>query len=338
MPEYQHKVAEHEQGMRLDVLLAALDGVPSRAEASRRIEEGDVVLNDVVVTLKKHPVRAGDMLSYRIEVKQPITLEAEDIALDIRYEDEDIIVLSKQAGLVVHPADGHSSGTLVNALIAHCGYGNLALLQGDDRPGIVHRLDKDTSGLMLIAKRNTAGKVLQDDIRSKDIKRCYIALLHGIIAPDTGLIDAPLTRATAERPRIVVSQLNKARESVTTFSVLERFEAGAYDDGFTLVECELHTGRTHQIRVHMEYIGHPCVGDQLYGPQGRVKAQCGLTRQFLHSWHLRFTHPCTGALHELFDPLPAVLSDVLHALSSQSRGRTQAGEDILTALMPLRNE
>jgi len=333
MPDYLHTVLPHEQGMRLDVLLASLDGIPSRSEAAKRIEQGDVAINGVFINEKKRIVLAGDDLSYRIEVKQPITLEAEDIALDIRYEDDDIIVISKQAGLVVHPADGHASGTLVNALIAHCGYENLALLQGDDRPGIVHRLDKDTTGLMLIAKRNTAGKILQDDIRSKDIQRRYFALVHGIIAPDTGFINAPLTRSTTERPRIVVSDNLSARESITTFSVLERFEAGIYDDGFTLVECELHTGRTHQIRVHMEYIGHACVGDQLYGPQNRVKAQYGLTRQFLHSWHLFFRHPVTKESCEFFDPLPYDLATFLKELSQQSRGRTSAG-DLLIAASP----
>jgi len=326
--EFHHIVARHEQGMRLDAILATLKGVGSRGEAVRLIEQGEVTLNGAVATLKKRLVLEGDRLSYCVKPEQPLSLKGEEIELDIRYEDDDLLVLSKQAGLVVHPAHGHTSGTLVNALIAYCGYSNLALLQGADRPGIVHRLDKDTSGLMLIAKRDEPGLVLQDGIRTKNVERRYLALVHGIIAPDTGLIDAPLTRGGVDRPKIVVTNAADARQSVTTFAVLERFDADRYDDGYTLLECKLHTGRTHQIRAHMEYIGHACVGDPLYGPQSRPKAQCGLTRQFLHSWYLSFTHPSKGEAMEFTDPLPAVLADILAALASFSRGRTAAGENL----------
>ncbi|MDR2714848.1 MAG: RluA family pseudouridine synthase [Coriobacteriales bacterium] len=332
MPEYFHTVGAQEHGMRLDALLATLDGLASRSEAVRLIEAGEVSLNNNPLTEKKYLVAEGEELSYQIDVKQPIMLQGEDIELDIRYEDDDLIVLSKQADLVVHPAGSYFSGTLVNALIAHCGYDNLALLQGDDRPGIVHRLDKDTTGLMLAAKRQAAGLTLQEGIRAKEVKRHYLALVHGIIAPDTGLIDAPLTRGTFERQKIVVGQGPRARESITSFTVLERFDAGTHDDGYTLIECELHTGRTHQIRAHAEYIGHACVGDPVYGAQNRPKAQRGLNRQFLHSWHLSFQHPSTKETCEFFDILPADLAQVLDELEPLSRGRTAASNRVFEVL------
>ncbi|MCL1847440.1 MAG: RluA family pseudouridine synthase [Coriobacteriia bacterium] len=324
MPLHKHVVTQVEQGTRLDVLLSGLEGVASRSAAVKLIEQGDVTLNEQTVT-KKHIVVAGDRITYRLEPPQPLGLIAEQIPLDIRYEDADLIVLSKQAGLVCHPAHGHESGTLVNALIAHCGYGNLAQLQGDDRPGIVHRLDKDTSGLMLVAKTDEAGLLLQDGIRSKAIDRRYLALVHGPIASDTGLIDAPLARGTTDRQRMVVSDAPTSKPSVTTFSVLERFEAGRFDDGFTLIECKLFTGRTHQIRVHLDYINHPCVGDPLYGSSNRPKAQLGLDRQFLHSYKLEFTHPLTGEELLFTDPLPADLQAALAQIESKSlaRGKQQ---------------
>ena len=328
MAEHYHRVLPGEQGMRLDALLASLVEVSSRSEAVRLVEQGKVTLNQDMVTSKKRLVLEGDEIVFSIERICPPTLQGEDIALDIRYEDDSLIVLSKQAGLVIHPAHGHESGTLVNALVAYCGYNNLALLQGDDRPGIVHRLDKDTSGLMLAAKNNRVGSKLQDDIRTKNMERYYIALVHGTIAPDTGLVDAPLARGGVDRQRIVVKDDFSARQSVTTFTVLERFDATRFDDGFTLLDCKLHTGRTHQIRVHMEYIGHPLVGDPLYGPQNRPKAQHGLSRQFLHSWRLCFTHPDTGEEMEFFDPLPDDLQQVLEDIESYSRGRTEAGNTL----------
>jgi 23S rRNA pseudouridine1911/1915/1917 synthase len=324
MPRYEHVVGADEQGQRMDALLATLEGVVSRAAAVRLIEQGAATLNGEPTT-KKRVVVAGDALSYDVTPQAPPKLVAEAIPLDIRYEDDDLIVLSKQAGLVCHPSTGHESGTLVNALIAHCGYGNLALLQGEDRPGIVHRLDKDTTGLMLAAKTNEAGLTLQDGIRSKAIDRRYLALVHGYIAPDTGLIDAPLSRGHAERHRMVVADGAGSRSSVTTFTVLERFEAGRFDDGYTLIECKLFTGRTHQIRTHLDYIGHACVGDMLYGTQDRPKAQLGLERQFLHSYRLEFTHPRSGEPLSFYDPLPPDLAEALTRIEGESMGRTAAG-------------
>ena len=325
---YEHIISTSEQGRRLDVILAELEGIPSRSFAVRLIEQGDVALNNQPTT-KKHIALAGDSISYRIKPSQPSQLIAEHIPLDIRFEDDSLIVLSKQIGLVCHPSYGHESGTLVNALIAHCGYDNLAKLQGDDRPGIVHRLDKDTSGLMLVAKTDDVGLILQDEIRTKAIDRRYLALAHGYIAPDSGLIDAPIVRGGADRQRMVIGDTANSRSSVTTFEVFERFEAGRFDNGYTLIECRLFTGRTHQIRVHLDHIGHSCVGDPLYGQTNRPKAQLGLTRQFLHSYRLEFTHPKTGENLLLVDPLPPDLEEALENIEGESMGRTEASKRYL---------
>ncbi len=324
MPEYSHIVKAEEKGKRIDILLSMLPGVDSRMSAVRMIEDGAVELNGTVTTTKKRIVCEGDRLAYVVTLQAPVELTGEYLPLDIRYEDDDLIVLSKQAGMVCHPAKGHRSGTLVNALIAHCGYGNLAPLQGEDRPGIVHRLDKDTSGLMLVAKTDVAGRLLQEGIQVKSIDRRYLALAHGYIAPDTGLIDAPISRGDSDRQRMVVSDSASARLSVTTFTVLDRFEAGRHDDGYTFLECKLYTGRTHQIRVHLNYIGHPCVGDPLYG-KGSVKAQLGLDRQFLHSYRLVFDHPISREHLEFTDPLPRDLQQALSSIQEGSMGRTVAG-------------
>jgi 23S rRNA pseudouridine1911/1915/1917 synthase len=330
MPRFSHIVTELEEGSRLDSLLASLAGVDSRSGAVRLIEGGAVLVNGREANSKKRVLQSGDSIDFTVEMQAPPTLEGENIPLDIRFEDDDFIVLSKEAGIVCHPSLGHESGTLVNALIAHCGYTNLAQMQGEDRPGIVHRLDKDTTGLMLVAKSDAAGRLLQDDIRIRNVDRRYLALVHGYIAPETGLIDAPIARGEQERIRMVVSDTPSARQSVTTFTVLERFEAGRFDDGYTLVECKLYTGRTHQIRVHMNYIAHPCVGDPLYGASNRPKAQLGLTRQFLHSYRLALSHPLTGESLEFIDPLPADLLAAFQSIEGDSLGRTKAGEEVFS--------
>jgi len=316
MASYTHIVTPAEQGSRIDALLASFQEVASRGEAVRLLESGQVLLNNQQHTAKKRVVLAGDVIAYTVHPAADQQLNAEYIELDIRYEDEYLIVLSKAAGMVVHPSQGHEEGTLVNALLHHCGYENLALLQGEDRPGIVHRLDKDTSGLMLVAKNEQAGLALQEGIRTRNVERRYLTLVHGYIAPETGLIDAPITRGSIERMRMVVGEGPSAREAITTFSVLDRFEAGANDDGYSYLECKLYTGRTHQIRVHMDYIGHPCVGDAVYGRLGPA-AQLGLTRQFLHSWQLNFTHPITGEALEFKDELPADLAAALASLADR---------------------
>jgi 23S rRNA pseudouridine1911/1915/1917 synthase len=254
----------------------------------------------------------------------------EEIPLDIRFEDAHLIVLSKPAGLVVHPARGHASGTLVHALLAHTE--DLGSQSGEERPGIVHRLDKDTSGLMMVAKDDETQVALAEALKLRSIERRYVALVHGYIAPDSGLIDAPIDRHPKDRTRMAVSGHGTAKQSVTTFRVLERFSAGAHDDGYTRVECKLYTGRTHQIRVHMQYIHHPVVGDPLYGRR-RPKADLGLERQFLHAYRLAFDHPVTGERIDLVDPLPPDLAERLRRLEESSMGRTAAGDEVVPIVL-----
>ncbi len=325
---YEHVVADHEQGLRLDALLGGLDFLPSRSAAARLIDEG-LVLVEGRPEAKRYAVRAGERIEVEVPPYDRGDLVPEDIPLDIRFEDQHMIVLSKQAGLVVHPAQGHWSGTLVHALLAHSD--DLGSLQGEDRPGIVHRLDKDTTGLMMVAKNDEAQVRLQEAIKIRSVDRRYITLVHGWIAPDTGLVDAPLARDPRDRMRMHVSDRLDAKQSVTTFRVLERFEAGAHDDGFTLLECKLYTGRTHQIRVHMAYIKHPCVGDQLYG-YCRPKADLGLERQFLHAYRLELEHPITGEQLAFIDPPPADLQTRLDSIADLSTGRTDAGREIFAML------
>lgn len=322
-------------GERLDSLLAARACFASRSAAARAIESGNVFVNGANV-VKKYAVAAGDVIVYQEEEEVeagPVT--GQPIDLDIRFEDDDLIVLSKQIGLVCHPSVDHADGTLVNALIYHCGADHLCNVQGeDDRLGIVHRLDRDTSGLMLAAKTDAAGYALMEDIRDRAVDRHYLALVHGVIASDTGMIDAPIARSANERTRMAVRDVPSARDAVTTFRVLERFEPRQHDDGYTLIDCKLFTGRTHQIRVHMQYAKHPLVGDPVYTANGPkdARAQLGLKRQFLHSFRIRFIHPETSEELEFADNLPRDLGEALRSLGDRSRGMTDAGREVAALL------
>lgn len=323
---YQAGAAD--EGTRLDALLAACGAYASRSQAAAYVEEGKVFVNGQTVA-KKHAVHAGDTIVYEAS-EEPVrsALRGEDIPLDIRYEDEDLLVIAKQASLVCHPSQDHWDGTLVNALIYHCGADHLCNVQGeDDRLGIVHRLDRDTTGLMLAAKTDEAGGALMDDIRDRVVDRHYLTLVHGVIPHETGMVDAPIARAASERTRMAVSDAPSARDAITTFKVLERFEPGAKDDGYTLLDCKLFTGRTHQIRVHMSYIKHACVGDPVYGA-GRENVQLGLDRQFLHSYRLEFDHPITKEHLAFKDALPDDLHAALCQIDDRSRGLTEAGEEL----------
>ena len=322
-------------GERLDSLLAARACFASRSAAARAIESGNVFVNGANV-VKKYAVAAGDVIVYQEEEEVeagPVT--GQPIDLDIRFENDDLIVLSKQIGLVCHPSVDHADGTLVNALIYHCGADHLCNVQGeDDRLGIVHRLDRDTSGLMLAAKTDAAGYALMEDIRDRAVDRHYLALVHGVIAPDTGMIDAPIARSANERTRMAVRDVPSARDAVTTFRVLERFEPRQHDDGYTLIDCKLFTGRTHQIRVHMQDAKHPLVGDPVYTANGPkdARAQLGLKRQFLHSFRIRFIHPETSEELEFADNLPRDLDEALRSLGDRSRGMTDAGREVAVLL------
>ncbi len=323
-------------GMRLDAFLATGPDMPSRSACARLVETGAVTINGTSATSKSEKVLLGDRVSVIVEAPDPdaapgLLAPNPYIPLDVRYEDAYLIVLSKQAGLVCHPSPGHVDDTLANALVAHCGYDHLGHLQGDDRPGIVHRLDMDTSGLMLAAKDDPTQKALQDLIRLRVLDRRYVTLVQGYVAADEGTITTGIARSTRDRLRMAVSDAPGAREAITTFRVLERYEAGRRDDGYTLLECHLYTGRTHQIRVHMRHIGHQVVGDPLYG-RGDLRQNLGLQRQFLHSWHVAFDHPVTGEPIVLADRLPEDLLDVLESIQATSMGRTTAGSEICPQL------
>ena len=330
-----HVATAGDAGARIDALLAARGFYPSRSAAARAVEEGRVLVNGAPVA-KRQCVRAGDAVVYEVEdAPEPTPLAAQPIDLDVRYEDGHVLVLSKQAGLVCHPSVDHEDGTLVNALIHRCGAQNLCDVQGErDRLGIVHRLDRDTSGLMLAAKDDECGLALMEAIRARAVDRRYLALVHGVVAHDTGMIDAPIARSAGERTRMAVRDVPSAREAVTTFRVLERFDHGEFDDGYTLVDCKLFTGRTHQIRVHMQYTKHPVVGDPVYDAHAPrdPEAQLGLERQFLHSFRLEFAHPATGEELSFADGLPRDLERALAGLAGRSRGRTSAGEEVFALL------
>jgi len=325
-----HTVHGDEGGGRIDVLIAEIGLLPSRALVQKLIERNCVRVNGQTVT-KRYKPRSGDRITIEMPPMESSELIAEDIALDIRFEDEYLIVLSKAAGMVVHPAHGHWSGTLVHALLGHSD--DLGTLAGEERPGIVHRLDKDTSGLMIVAKNDDVQRALQSAIKQRIVDRRYVTLVHGRIVPDTGLIDAPIGRHPKEPRKMWVSDAAGARQAVTSFRTLERFEAGGLDDGYTLVECKLQTGRTHQIRVHMAYIQHPVVGDPLYGRR-RIREDLGLERQFLHSYSLAFDHPVTGERIALLEPLPPDLAGALRGIADRSDGRTEVGDELVPIVLP----
>ncbi|WP_165249144.1 RluA family pseudouridine synthase [Adlercreutzia sp. ZJ141] len=330
-----HTVRREQAGDRLDSLLSAVGAYSSRSAAAKAVEGGRVLVNGAEVA-KKHLVRAGDVVVYELDCEVLAgVVEGERIPLDIRFEDDHLLVLSKQAGLVCHPSVDHFGGTLVNALVYHCGFEHLCNVQGDDdRLGIVHRLDRDTTGLMLAAKDDATGYALMADIRDRAVDRRYLALVHGVIAADTGMIDAPIARSDRDRLRMAVRDVPSARDAVTTFRVLERFDPKGKDDGYTLIDCKLFTGRTHQIRVHMEYTKHPLVGDPVYTAcaPGNPAAGLGLYRQFLHSFKLGFDHPMTGERLAFADRLPDDLQQAFDGLADRSCGRTAAGAEVFDEL------
>lgn len=245
-------------------------------------------------------VKEGDVITYVLPEEEVLEYKAEDIPLDIIYEDADVAVVNKPQGIVVHPSAGHTSGTLVNALMYHVK--DLSSINGVVRPGIVHRIDKDTSGLLMIAKNDKAHNALAAELKDKKSLRKYVAIVHGNLPNDRGVIEAPIGRSDKDRKKQAVTA--KGKPAVTRFTVLERF------GNYTLVELQLETGRTHQIRVHMAYIGHPVAGDPLYGPRKTLKGH----GQFLHAKTLGFTHPTTGELVEFTAEEPIIFKETLEKL------------------------
>ncbi len=293
-------LSAQESGERIDALLAR-SGF-TRSAAARLIREGRVLRNGKAVK-KSDLTRAGDVISVQTE-DEPAPAEAkpEDIPLDVVYEDADVIVVNKPRGMVVHPAPGHPDGTLVNALLYHCG-DTLSGIGGEQRPGIVHRLDRDTSGLIIAAKNDAAHLFLSAQLSDRSLSRIYEAVVRGNLREDAGTVDAPIGRHPTDRKRMAVTEKN-SRAAVTHWEVIARYR------GYTHVRCILETGRTHQIRVHMAHIGHPLLGDTVYGG----KPDKGLEGQCLHARELKFIHPRTGEAVRLQSDLPTYFRQVLDRL------------------------
>ena len=300
-----HIATTEDAGNRLDALCAARGLYASRSAAARAIEEGRVFVNGATVS-KKHAVAAGDTIVYEVDDEpESVVVYGEPIDLDVRFEDEDMLVLSKQIGLVCHPSVDHAHGTLVNALIWHCGEENLCNVQGEeaDRLGIVHRLDRDTSGLIIAAKNDYAHQFLSAQLADHTLARTYECIVVGNLREDSGTVDAPIARDSRDRKRMAV--VPGGRRAVTHWEVIARYP------GYTHVRCRLETGRTHQIRVHMAYLGHPILGDTVYGAK---KAVPGLTGQCLHAVGLQFIHPRTKDLVSLTCPLPEEFTAMLRKI------------------------
>lgn len=289
---------------RLDKVLSALMAGESRSQLKEAIDKGEVAVNGGA-TKPKYQVQPGDQIVVTIPDPVKLDLEPENIPLDIVYEDDDVIVVNKPSGMVVHPSPGHPDHTLVNALLYHS---PLSTINGTYRPGIVHRIDKDTSGLLMVAKNDNAHRSLATQLKNKTNLREYIALVHGVIKQDEGTIDAPLGRSPKDRKRQAI--VADGRHAVTHFKVLERYL------NYTLISCWLETGRTHQIRVHMKSIGHPLAGDPLYGPRKTING----SGQFLHAKKLGFKHPVTGKQLVFEAPLPEDFERVLRRLREQTPG------------------
>ena len=291
-----------ENGKRIDAYVSSNTDI-TRSRAASLLEEGNITVNGVV-PLKSYKLKIGDEIC--VNIPDPIELDvvAQDIPLDIVYEDEHLLVVNKPKGMVVHPAAGNYDGTLVNALLFHC-KGSLSGINGVMRPGIVHRIDKDTSGLLIVAKNDTAHLFLAEQIKEHSFTREYEAVVHGNIKADNGSIDAPIGRHPVKRKQMAVTPEN-SKNAVTHFTVLQRF------GDFTHVRLRLETGRTHQIRVHMSYIGHAVAGDEVYGPKNVVK---GLGGQCLHAKKIGFIHPQTHEYMEFDSELPQYFNSFLDKMN-----------------------
>lgn len=303
LKETQTITITDQQG-RLDKVLAAMPELDlTRSQVQRLVKKGLVLVNDEA-KLDKYGVKAGDKIQVTPATPEKIDLTPEPIPLDIVYEDDDVLVVNKPQGMVVHPSAGHPNHTLVNALLYHS---PLSTINGQLRPGIVHRIDKDTSGLLMVAKNDLAHQSLAAQLKAKTNLREYVALVHGRVKPDEGTIDAPIGRSPKDRKKQAV--VADGRHAVTHFKVIKRYA------DYTLVACRLETGRTHQIRVHFQYIGHPLAGDPLYGPRKTLKGH----GQFLHARLLGFKHPRTGKELVFEAPLPPIFQATLAKLDKAAK-------------------
>lgn len=297
-----HITVNDASSARIDRLLSEKIDSLTRSGISKLIEDGMVTVNSKIVS-KNYKCRENDSITVNIPDAKPLEAEAENIPLDIVYEDEDLLVVNKAKGMVVHPAAGNYDGTLVNALLYHC-EGSLSGINGVIRPGIVHRIDKDTSGLLIVAKNDLSHIKLAEQIKQHSFHRAYYAVVYGNINEDEGVVNQPIGRHPKERKKMAVT-LKNSKNAVTHYQVLERY------GNFTFVKCVLETGRTHQIRVHMSYIGHPLAGDAVYGPKKIIKS---LNGQCLHAGEIGFVHPRTNEYMEFKAELPDYFVSFLNKL------------------------
>ncbi len=303
MELFRFQITEEQDEERIDKCIAALIDSLSRSFIQKMIKEGNVTVNGKPVKAN-YKVKTDDDIAFYLPQAQEPEIEPQDIPLDILYEDEDVLVVNKPKGMVVHPAAGHYSGTLVNAVLYHC-RGSLSGINGVMRPGIVHRIDKDTTGSIIVCKNDAAHQAIAVQLKDHTIVRRYRAIVHGVMKEEEGTVDAPIGRDPSERKKMAVNHRN-GKDAVTHYRVLQRFSS------YTYIECRLETGRTHQIRVHMASVGHPLLGDSVYGPR-----KCpfpNLEGQTLHAMILGFSHPKTGEYVETCAPLPAYFEKLLHIL------------------------
>lgn len=305
---------EANQEVRLDRYLSDNLSDLSRSRIQQLIEQSHVQLNGKVCTSKKMTVKMGDRITLEVPVAEPLELQPEDIPLDILYEDDSLLILNKPAGLVVHPAPGHPDGTLVNAILAHCP--NLPGIGGVQRPGIVHRLDKDTTGAIAIAKTEIAHQHLQNQLKAKTARREYLGVVYGSPKTDSGIINMPIGRHPVDRKKMAVVSIEKGgRPAVTHWQVKERL------GNYTLMHFQLETGRTHQIRVHSAQMGHPIVGDPVYGSGRSVGVN--LSGQALHAWKLKLQHPVSGSWIEVTATPPVEFTKLLEVLRQRISQRSR---------------
>lgn len=303
--EFKAEYTPGEEVLRIDRFLGSRLEQVSRSYLQKLVKDGAVLVNGKPVK-SSYKVENGDRIRLEIPDAVEPEIEAEPMELDILYEDSDIILINKPKGMVVHPAAGHYSGTLVNGLMAHC-KNELSGINGVMRPGIVHRIDMDTTGVLIVCKNDKAHNAIAEQLKVHSITRKYYAIVHGVLKADTGIVNAPIGRHPVDRKKMSINEKN-GKEAVTHYQVLRRFRR------FTFVECQLETGRTHQIRVHMASIGHPLLGDQVYGP-AKVPFS-GLKGQTLHAGVLGIIHPSTGEYMEFTAPLPSYFEALLKKLET----------------------
>lgn len=316
-PKQSYVVADEDRGVRLDVFLAQKYPVLSRSQVKKLIEDGEIRVNESGVSKAGLKLRSGDVIAFTMREAQPSEVAAQDIPLKILYEDRHLLVIDKPAGMVIHPAPGHREGTLVNAILHHCD--DLSGIGGVIRPGIVHRLDKDTSGVLLVAKNDETHRHLSDQFKAHHVKKTYKALVFGSPGEDEGVIALPVGRHPADRKKMSTKS-RRGKDAITRWRV-----AGRYGE-VTLLDVDIETGRTHQIRVHLSNLGHPVVGDRVYGGTGRLKSVkdaalrarlSAMPRQALHAWRIGFTHPILNQEMEFIAPLPEDMQSLLDYLKGR---------------------